>query len=376
MKRGLGRGQGRSRTSAGIPRFIRRFCAVLSIVIGGALVLGGAGAAVAFYCNAPPGSLPEFIPHSDSLRLEEDGTVYLEVRSGESAIAVGRRLELAGLIKTQLFWNLIFRLDPEYIKSGTYRLNYPASQLEIRAALVSGQQILHRITIPEGLTLSKIAALFESAGICGAEEFLEAARDKQLLEEFRIPGATMEGYLYPDTYLFPAPYPAAQAVRALADTFFKRLEGIEGAALISSPDELHRRVTLASIIEREYRVSDEAPLMAGVFYNRLDIGMRLQSCATVEYVITEIQGRPHPKALYDRDTAIEDPYNTYLILGLPPGPISCPGAVALDAALHPQTSDYLYFRLMDPQAGRHYFSKTFDEHIRAASLYVKGSAGS
>lgn len=360
----------------GVPRFIRGLCAVLSVIIGGALVLGGGGAALAFYCNAPPASLPEFIPQSDSLRLEEDGRVYLEVRSGESAIAVGRRLELAGLIKTQLFWNLIFRLDPEYIKSGTYRLNYPASQLEIRAALVSGQQILHRLTIPEGLTLGKIAALFESAGVCGAEEFLEAARDGRLLAEYRIPGRSMEGYLYPDTYLFPAPYPADQAVRALADTFFKRLEGINGAALISSPEELHRRVILASIIEREYRVSDEAPLMAGVFYNRLDIGMRLQSCATVEYVITEIQGKPHPKALYDRDTAIEDPYNTYLIPGLPPGPISCPGAVALDAAFHPQTSDYLYFRLMDSQAGRHYFSKTFDEHIRAASLYVKGSAGS
>jgi UPF0755 protein len=111
--------------------------------------------------------------------------------------------------------------------------------------------------------------------------------------------------------------------------------------------------------------------MAGVFYNRLSIGMALQSCATVEYVITEIQGKPHPELLYTRDTEIRDPYNTYIRPGLPPGPISAPGAVALDAAFHPAESDYLYFRLSDARAGRHYFSKTLDDHIRAGMLYVK-----
>ncbi|MDR1950591.1 MAG: endolytic transglycosylase MltG, partial [Spirochaetaceae bacterium] len=136
----------------------------------------------------------------------------------------------------------------------------------------------------------------------------------------------------------------------------------------------NRRVIIASIVEREYRRPEEAPLMAGVFYNRLSIGMALQSCATVEYIITEIQGKPHPETLYDRDTAIQNPYNTYIRPGLPPGPISAPGMVALDAAFSPESSDYLYFRLVDPREGRHYFSKTFDDHIRAASLYVKGSA--
>jgi UPF0755 protein len=101
--------------------------------------------------------------------------------------------------------------------------------------------------------------------------------------------------------------------------------------------------------------------------------MALQSCATVEYVITEIQGRPHPKVLYDRDTAIPDPYNTYIRPGLPPGPISAPGLTALSAVFNPAPSDYLYFRLVNPAEGRHYFSRTFDEHIRAAGLYVKGN---
>jgi UPF0755 protein len=94
----------------------------------------------------------------------------------------------------------------------------------------------------------------------------------------------------------------------------------------------------------------------------------------VEYVITEIQGRPHPTALYDRDTRIQNPYNTYINRGLPPGPISAPGMVALNAVFHPAASDYLYFRLVNPAEGRHYFSKSFDEHIQAGVLYVKGGA--
>jgi UPF0755 protein len=139
-----------------------------------------------------------------------------------------------------------------------------------------------------------------------------------------------------------------------------------------SGSELNRRIIIASIVEREYRVDEEAPLMAGVFYNRLDIGMALQSCATVEYIITEIQGRPHPDVLYTRDIEIRDPYNTYIRPGLPPGPISAPGAVALAAAFQPASSNYLYFRLIDPEAGRHYFSQTLDDHIKAGLLYVKG----
>jgi len=126
-------------------------------------------------------------------------------------------------------------------------------------------------------------------------------------------------------------------------------------------------------VEREYRADDEAPLIAGVFFNRLEIGMGLQSCATVEYVITEIEGKPHPEVLYNRDIAIQDPYNTYVYAGLPPGPISCPGAVALNAAFHPTASDYLYFRLMDPQEGRHKFSKTLEDHIKAGVFTLNGA---
>jgi UPF0755 protein len=308
----------------------------------------------------------------DGIRFDNENIVYLEVRKGESARSAGRRLEQAGIIRSGLFWQLLCRFDQDFIKTGTYLLEIPASQLTIHRLLVSGKQLLRRVTIPEGVTLKKMAAVYEEAGICGAEDFLAAASDPAILAEFRVPGATMEGYLFPDTYLFPVGYPAVQAVRAMAEVFFKRLAETDPAAPNLNPAELNRAVIIASIVEREYRVADEAPLMAGVFYNRLRIGMALQSCATVEYVITEIQGKPHPEVLYTRDTEIQNPYNTYIRPGLPPGPISAPGTAALAAALRPVASEYLYFRLTDAAAGRHYFSKTLDDHIRAGALYVKG----
>jgi UPF0755 protein len=334
------------------------------------LLIGGLAIGAFVYCNSPPDKPPEI--QSESLHIPGDGTAYIEVRDGESAMSVGRRLENAGIIRTRYFWNLLSRLNAEYIKTGTYRFDIPATQLKIRSVLVSGRQLLTRVTVPEGVTLRKTAQIMEDSGICEADAFLAAASDRRILDDYRVPGETMEGYLYPDTYLFPVGYPAPLVVRTLADTFFQRLEAISDDFLSMTAEELNNRVILASIVEREYRADDEAPVMAGVFYNRLETGMALQSCATVEYVITEIQGKPHPPVLYDRDIQIRNPYNTYIRPGLPPGPISAPGPVALKAAFYPDSNDYLYFRLVDPDAGRHYFSRTFDEHIRAGVLYVKG----
>jgi UPF0755 protein len=343
---------------------VRQIIKVFSLLLGAALFLAAVIIGGILYFNAPPAAIPGGI--------ERDGTVVFEVRGGESARSVGRRLEEEGLIKNRYFWYLLARLDREYIKTGTYRLEFPATQLAIRSVLVTGRQILRRVTIPEGVTLKKIARVLAEAEICDEEAFLAAAADRDILSSYRIPGETMEGYLYPDTYLFPPDYPASRVAAVMADTFFARLEEIRGDRSPLSPEELNRRVIVASIVEREYRIEEEAALMAGVFYNRLEIGMALQSCATVEYVITEIQGRPHPEVLYTRDTEIRDPYNTYIRPGLPPGPISAPGRVALQSAFNPAASDYLYFRLVDPASGRHYFSKTLDDHIRAGVLYVKG----
>ena len=347
----------------------------LLILVGSLIILALLGAAglawAASYFNAPPRENPLTRGNYPGAILEEEGTVLFEVREGETAAAVGRRLERAGLIKSSLFWNILARVEKDHLKAGTYRLTIPAAQTELRAVLVEGRQVLLRVTIPEGVTLKKAAAIIGQSNICGADDFLAAASDPSIIAAYRIPGTTMEGYLYPETYFFPSSFPAERVVRTMADTFFERIREIAPESEALSPQELNDIVILASIVEREYRVEDEAPIMAGVFYNRMKINMSLESCATVQYVITEIQGKPHPYVLYYEDIAIKDPYNTYINAGLPPGPISFPGKTALDAAFHPDKTDYLFFRLVNEAAGRHYFSKTLDAHIKAGALFVK-----
>jgi len=355
-----------------------RLLIVISSVIACVLIIIPIFIGVFMYFNAPleprQGSVVTGlrITPPEGITKEEDGSYYVEVRKGESAQSVGRRLERAGLIKSASFWNLICRINKGQIKTGTYRVEIPASPIAIQRILVLGKQILYRVTIPEGVTLKKTAAILEEAGICPASDFMKAAKDPQLLARYGIPNDTMEGYLFPDTYLFPSEYPASRVIISMADNFFAKIKQIEPAFTSMGVKELNDKVILASIIEREYRIAEEAPLMAGVFYNRLNIGMAIQSCATVEYIITEIQEKPHPSVLYNRDLEIRSPYNTYLVPGLPPGPISAPGKIALNAAFHPEKSGYFYFRLEDPKAGRHYFSATLDEHIKAGQLVPKG----
>ena len=356
-----------------MPSILNKILRIISVLIALGLVLTFAFIALFNYYNSAPDTAYLIDSGEDTLRIEEGAMLYLEVRNGESALSVGKRLRAANVIRSEHLWNLISRLKNEFIKTGTYRIELPSTQLAIHSMLVSGDQLLLRVTIPEGATLKKASVIFEEAGICSAEDFMAAAFSGEIREHYRIPGQSMEGYLFPDTYFFPLAFPAEKVVRTMADTFFLRLTEIAPEALALGRNELNDRIILASIIEREYRVNEEAALMAGVFYNRLRINMALQSCATVEYIITEIQGRAHPAVLYNRDLEIQNPYNTYLFTGLPPGPISAPGAVAIDAVFNPTESSYFYFRLTDPGAGRHYFSRTLDDHIQAGALYLKGN---
>jgi UPF0755 protein len=356
-------------------RFFKRLILLVAFLAGLILCIGLAGVLLVVYHNSPPPFSPDSLLGHEGITFEgeneEDDAIRFEVRRGESAQSVGQRLEDADLIRNRYFWYLLCRLDKEPVKAGAYRIEVPISQIAIHRILVSGRQILTRLTVPEGYTLKKTAALLEEAGICPMEDFLSAAVDPEMMERYKIPGPSMEGYLYPDTYLFSPGYPAERVVRTMADNFFTRIVDIDEKVNSMPPDELNKLVILASIVEREYRLDEEAPIMAGVFFNRLNIGMALQSCATVEYIITELQNRPHPEMLLTRDTEIRDPYNTYIRPGLPPGPISCPGAVALKAVFAPAENSYLYFRLVDTESGKHYFSHTLDDHIRAGALYTK-----
>jgi UPF0755 protein len=319
-----------------------------------------------FLDSPPPG-----MPVTETAAADfSGGEQRFETRHGETALGAGKRLHEAGLIRSFFYWRLLCRLHPDYIKAGVYALKSPSRASEILELLQHGRQLTVSVTVPEGLTISRIAKILEDAEVSSAEDFIEAAHDTKILARYNIERDSLEGYLFPDTYDFPIHYGAEKVVLAMTENFEKKILEISGGKM-PEPKELDQKVILASIIEREYRARDEAGEMAGVFYNRLGTGMRLQSCATVEYIITEIQGRPHPERLYNRDLEIRNPYNTYIVSGLPPGPISAPGRTALEAVFNPAQNDYLYFRLVEPEDGRHFFSKTYGEHLNAETLYLK-----
>lgn len=300
-------------------------------------------------------------------------TYRLDIPIGRTIKTVATELKQQHIIRSELIFYLTARQQDIKIQAGVYTVSSDQSVTEILNLLQTGQREYIPVSIPEGLTVSKIANLLEQKNVVQAEEFKKAAQDVSLLTEYQIPAASFEGYLFPDTYYFDTGMTAEAVVRMMVDTFFTRIETIP-ALHDMSPEDLFYVVRLASIVEREYRVAEEAPLIASVFTNRLKENIGLYSCATIEYIITEIQGQPHPDVILEQDLKINSPYNTYMWAGLPPGPISNPGLIALQAAAAPPETDYYFFRLIDPEKGTHYFSAKFEEHINAGRLYTKQAA--
>jgi len=340
-------------------RLVRSIVVLIVVVI----LLGLSGGATAYYLNTPSPGIPE------------DGMVF-RIAQGESLSAVAARLEGERLIRSALFLKLLSRLggSETSIKSGYYRILPQDSTADVHSLLVTGYQEQVKLTIPEGWTIKRIAGYLEDKQIATEQEFLEAAGSPALIEQFAVPADTLEGYLFPDTYFFPKGYPAYGIVEEMVDTFFRRLGEIAPEALDWERRELHETVIMASIVEREYRRREEAPLIASVFYNRLRYNIGLESCATLGYIITDIQDRPHPEFLTVEDKRIDSPYNTYKWAGLPPGPIANPGRVALEAALHPPRTQFYYFVLKNPATGEHYFSEDLQEHNWAKYQYLKQTA--
>ncbi|MCR5401427.1 MAG: endolytic transglycosylase MltG [Treponema sp.] len=260
------------------------------------------------------------------------------------------------------------------LKSGIYRLSSDMSVKEIYEILSSGKQEYIKITFPEGLTKSKIGIRLEDEGVCSKNDFLEACSNPLLLKKYDIPSENFEGYLFPDTYFF-TPMMSGEAVLSLmVENFFEHIKDIPALNNLSMAD-LDYNVRLASIVEREYRLDEEAPLIASVFKNRLKYNWGLYSCATIEYIITEIEGRPHPDVITYKDLQIDSPYNTYKWAGLPPTGISNPGLTALKAAVNAPKTKYFYFRLVNEEIGKHVFTEDFSQHISEGYSYSTKKSG-
>jgi len=299
--------------------------------------------------------------------------VQFVISQGDTMGIIASNLEETGLIKSAPFFSLYSRIrgTASLMKTGLYFLEGGNSAFDIHNILLSGKQKLFRVTIPEGWTVKQIAGLLDDKGITDGEGFIEVVNSGDLLTSRGFDVESLEGFLYPDTYLFQLDFPPEKTALVFIDNFFKNFEMAVPNFESLTSGEIYNTLVLASVVEREYRVNEEAPLISSVFHNRIEQGIKLQSCATVAYVITDIQGKNHPERLFFRDLEIESPFNTYKYEGLPPAPISNPGYTALEAAFNPAETDFLFFVVKDSQEGTHTFSRSYNEHLSAKNLFIK-----
>ena len=292
-----------------------------------------------------------------------DGSmVELRVPEGLGSLGIARLLEDAELIGYARIFDAYARITgaATSLKAGRYEIPRGASYDHVLGALRRGEVATVPLTIPEGLRLEEVAVrLAEYAGE-PAETVVAYLADPARVAELGVPGPTLEGYVFPETYRFAegtgVPAIVTAMVRRYHD-FWGEEERARAAALGFDERET---VTLASIVEKEVRRDDERAIVAGVYWNRLELGMPLQADPTVQYALGERRSR----LLYrDIDAVADHPYNTYTHPGLPPGPIASPGARSLRAALQPAAHDYLFFVARND--GAHEFSATLREHNAA-----------
>lgn len=285
--------------------------------------------------------------------------------TGASFSAVTDSLEAHGVITHPASFKLLARVRgvDRSVHAGVYEFPAGTSPWKALTMLAHGQKAALRFTVPEGLTIPEIASLAaEKLGI-PPDSFVAAARDSaaaKALLGMQVP--SFEGFLRPETYLLPADINARELVRVLAEGFKAEWVPAWDARLDSLKMNRVALVTLASIVEGEARADEERETIAGVYHNRLKIGMPLQADPTVQYAIILKRGRRKPR-LFLKDYQINSPYNTYLNRGLPPAPVNSPGRRSIEAALYPANVRYLYF--VAGADGRHVFSRTYNEHLRA-----------
>jgi|SRR5580698_983725 UPF0755 protein len=297
---------------------------------------------------------------------------FVEFAPGSSTTRIGKELESAGVVRSQFAIDLVRLLKRGTLRAGEYRFDHPASALEVYARIARGDVYTRTVTIPEGSNLFDIAARLEQAGFGPRQDFLAAAAQQTNLVADLDPSAkSLEGYLFPDTYHLARKSTPDQICAAMVHEF--RTE----AERLGLKDNVHKVVTVASLIERETAVDSERPLVASVFDNRLAKGMPLMTDPAVIYGL-ELDGHWRG-TIYRSDLTHNTAYNTYLHKGLPPGPIANPGLPSLRAAMEPASTNYLYFVAAgsNPQ-GHSLFSSTLDEQNHNVAGYrhaVKKAGG-
>ncbi len=285
---------------------------------------------------------------------------------GTAFSKVSHLLYQEGLIKQEWFLQMLGRVQrvDRKIIPGEYELYAGMRPTELLEKLVAGKVYEHSVTIPEGYTVAQIADVLDQKGLADKQEILRLNRDVDFLASLKINASTLEGYMFPDTYRFARDMPPEFLVRTFVHRFHEMVTPELKAQAKIMGMTLQEVVTLASVIEKETGLAKERSLVSGVFHNRLRRNIPLQSDPTVIYALEYFNGN-----IRKADLSVDSPYNTYKVRGLPPGPIANPGLAAIQAALYPTASDFVYF--VSRNDGSHKFSATLAEHNKAVNKYQR-----
>ncbi len=308
----------------------------------------------------------------------DTSTVTVTIEQGSTTTAIAELLDEEGLISNLSAFRMKSALDEAEYKAGTYELSPSMTMEEIEKILIEGKSNDNtmQVTIPEGYNLKQIAERLEKEDLCDAEDFLDETEngdfDYDFMDDMVTGEHRLEGYLYPDTYQFFQDDEAHDIIDKMLARFEEIYNKVEknGDKEILAEYSRNEIVTVASLVEREAKLSSERADVASVVYNRLDRNMKLQFCSTVQFALGKVKTR-----LYNSDLQIESPYNTYIHEGLPPGPIAAPGKASLEAAVNPNDTDYLYFVVSPKGDGSHNFASKGDDFAVYRDDYLSSLAG-
>lgn len=333
-------------------RGLRRF---LGGMLAAVLLVGAAGAGAFWYLG------PYRAPQEET---------FVQIDRGMSTRVIADKLAEQGLVRSPWAFLAARALQRRArLQAGEYRFGAEQTPFEIFDKIRRGQVYYVEVTIPEGSNMFDIAAIIERSTTLKAADFLKAAASPDAIRDLDPSAPTLEGYLFPSTYEVTHSTTAAQLCKMMTSEFHKQWHALEPEALPAA--ELHRVVTLASLVEKETGLAAERPIVASVFSNRLRLNMPLQCDPTTVYA-AELENR-YNGVIHRSDLASTNPYNTYAHAGLPPGPIANPGAQSLKAALHPADANYLYFVARADGSGGHHFTSTLAEHEKAVADFRRAS---
>ncbi len=288
--------------------------------------------------------------------------VFVEIPAGTGAAAIASRLTEAGVVPHPLIFRAAVRLAgvDTRLQAGEYRFADPATPGAVADRLARGDVYTRAVTFREGLTIWEMADVFAEGGLGTTEEFLRETRDVSRIAAIDPEAASLEGYLFPDTYQLPRSAGAKGIVDAMVVGFLRAFDADLRAAATARGLSAREVVTIASLVEKETASASERPIVSAVYQNRLRIGMGLQCDPTVIYALL-LAGRWHGNLTRD-NLRVDSPYNTYRYAGLPPGPIASPGRASIEAAVRPAEAPSLYF--VSRNDGTHAFATTLAEHNR------------